>query len=90
MVSAIASHAKSFGAAAVPALATATCLAIPINALIALSYIPGAAAKKHPVIEPGPRPEVPYVICFNACLAAKSHSLVTLLCQLACAVFNKS
>lgn len=90
MLSAITNSAP-FGthAVAVPSLANPIAsVAIPIF-MLALSFIPGCLAKREPTFEPGPRPESPFVKCFQACLDAKSPALVTILCQATCAIFAK-
>jgi hypothetical protein len=90
MISAIASRPVSFCAhAAVSNMAQTTAiLAIPIL-MFALTAIPGVEARKPPTMGPGPQPESPYVQCMNACIDNKVSAIVTLLCQIACALFAK-
>jgi hypothetical protein len=90
MLSAIANSAP-FGTHSVAISSLANPIAsvtIPIF-LLALSFIPGCLAKRQPTFEPGPKPESPYVKCFEGCLEAKTSPVVTMLCQLACAIFAK-
>ena len=90
MLSAITNSAP-FGTHAVakPSLANPIAsVAIPIF-MLALSFVPGCLAKRQPTFEPGPRPESPYVKCFQACLEAKTSPIITILCQVACAIFAK-